>query len=189
MCRGRARSVAWLLTALYLVSAVAVPAAAEEVYRAVDEEGVVSFSDFPVPGAERLEVETVPANEDSAAASQALIEQQLAVAKALEESRLARRRVETERLQALAAREPQTIYYPVERSTYWGGYWRRPGYGYRPRRPGYRPGHPGYRPGRPGVGPPAYRPGHPGYGVGHGRPGGGHGGRQPTISKPFITDG
>jgi len=150
--------------------------AAEEIYRSVSADGVASFTDFPVPGAEVLEVDPVPANAQRAQDSARLIEQQLEVAKALEQSRLARRKAETDRQAALAASQPQTIYYPVERDT---GYWGWPGYGFRPG-VGHRPGHPGVRP--------PYRPGYPSQPIapGHGKPGHRPGGR-PSISKPMIT--
>ena len=161
------------VAALTLVTTVAL--SAEQVYRTVDEQGVASFTDYPVPGAEEIAVDPVPANADRAKASAAMIEQQLEVAKALEDSRLARRRAETERAAVRAASQPQTIYYPVERNT--GGYWGWPGYGYRPRpphrpehpiaRPPYQPGHPGVRPPFKPVVPPSqpvapgpWRPGH-----------------------------
>lgn len=147
----------------------------QSVYRRVDEHGVVSFTDFPVPGGERLHMEPVPAGPSPADASQRLIDQQLAVAKALEDSRLARQAAQTQRLAALAASRPQTIYYEVPRQTsYAGGYYR-----YRNPRYGHHPGRPGYRPGRPHhpVTPP-HRPGNPG------RPtAGGEGGRR--ISAPM----
>jgi len=148
--------------------------AAEEIYRTVSADGVASFTDFPVPGAEVLEVDPVPANAQRAEDSARLIEQQLEVAKALEESRLARRKAETDRQAALAASQPQTIYYPVERDT---GYWGWPGYGFRPGA--------GHRPGRPGVRPP-YRPGYPSQPIapGPGKPGHRPGG-SPTLSKPM----
>jgi hypothetical protein len=162
-----------LLAAVFITLMATSALAAEQVYRSVDEDGVASFTDYPVPGAEPIDVNPVPANADRAKASAAMIEQQLSVAKALEDSRLARRKAETERAAARAASQPQTIYYPVERNT--GGYWGWPGYGYRPphrpehpiARPPYRPGHPGVRPPFKPVVPPStpiapgpWRPGH-----------------------------
>jgi hypothetical protein len=160
---------------------IASPASAQEVFKTVNEDGVVSFTDFAVPGAERLDIEPIAADPEGAEASsrlieqqlevaKSLIEQQLEVAKSLEESRLARRRAETERRVALAASQPQTIYYPVERDT---GFWGWPGYGYRPGRP----------PWRPGVRPP-YRPGYPAHPIapGHPRP---PAARPPSQSRPL----
>lgn len=153
---------------------------AEEIYRTISEDGVASFTDFPVPGAQVLDVDPVPANAERAEDSARLIEQQLEVANALQESRLARRKAETDRQAALAASQPQTIYYPVERNT---GYWGSPGFGFRPGF-GHRPGH---RPGRPGINPP-YRPGYPSQPIapGHGKPGH-RPGRPPSITKPMPT--
>ena len=139
--------------AILLVLTGTTAMAAEQVFRSVDEDGVASFTDYPVPGAEEIAVDPVPANADRAKASAAMIEQQLEVAKALQDSRLARRKAETERAAVRAASQPQTIYYPVERNT--GGFWGWPGYGYRPP---HQPGHPGvrppHRPERPNVRPP-----------------------------------
>ena len=159
----------WLF-ALLLVLPCALSTNAQEVFKTVNEDGVASFTDFPVPGAERLDVEPIAADPAGAEASNRLIEQQLEVAKSLEESRLARHRAETERRAALAASQPQTIYYPVERDT---GFWGWPGYGYRPGRP----------PWRPGVRPP-YRPGYPAHPIapGHGRP---PAVRPPSQSRPL----
>lgn len=122
---------------------------AQTVYRNVSDSGVVSFSDVATEGAERLELSAAPVRENAQVAQQALIEQQLAVAKALEESRLARAEARTKRLQALAAVQPRTVYYrEVDRTRYVGGYWG----GRPPHKPGY-PGHPGYpsHPGHPSL--------------------------------------
>ncbi len=174
-----------------LLLACAAPALGQDVYRVVDADGVASFSDFPVDGAERVHVQTTGVSSDAASASEQLIRQQLEVAKALEESRLARQEAQTRRLQALAASRPQTVYYEVPRQTVYGGYWRpwRPGHGYRPGygyRPGNRPGY-GHRPGRPG------KPGHydsPGAGSGGHGAGGGRGGSRGggrSFTKAFPT--
>lgn len=123
---------------------LSVPLAAEEVYRTVDENGVVTFSDVETAGAEPVNLPPVVEREDALAEQQAVIDQQLAVAKSLEESRLAREEARTRRLEALAADRPQTIYYrPEDRFSYLGSGW------------GYGPGYPGYRP--------PHRPPHPGY--------------------------
>lgn len=136
----------------------AAPAAAEEIYRHVDADGVTSFSDVPVPDAQRLELNAPPPAEGGAARARETIEQQLSVAKALEESRLAREKARAELLQARAAARPRTVvYYPVERTVYGGGYvggYWRPGHGLRPGKPGHRPERPGYRP-------PYFHPVHP----------------------------
>jgi len=132
--------------------------AAEEIYRHVDADGVTSFSDVPVPEAERVQLNPPPPAEGGAAAAREMIELQLSVAKALEESRLAREKAEAELLEARAAARPRTVvYYPVERTVYGGGYlggywW--PGYGPRPGRPEHRPDRPDHRP-------PQFRPVHP----------------------------
>jgi len=144
------------LFALLVSVALSAPVVlAEEVYMSTDADGVTSFTDYPVPGAETVELEPVVVNSEQVLASQEMINQQLAVAKALEESRLAREQAETERLKALAAMQPQTIFYPVERDVVYWPY------------PGYRPGHPGYRP--PGPRPPGYRPPRPEHPI-HPRP-------------------
>lgn len=167
------KSGGWLL-ALVLALPCALSTSAQEVFKTVNEDGVASFTDFPVPGAERLDVEPIAADPASAEASNRLIEQQLEVAKSLEESRLARHRAETERRAALAASQPQTIYYPVERDT---GYWGWPRYGYRP---GHRP------PWRPGVRPP-YRPGYPAHPIAPGQPRP-PAARPPSQSRPLPMD-
>lgn len=171
---------AWPGLLLVLLAIMPVAAVAEEIYRTTSEDGVASFTDYPVPGAEVLSVDPVPANAQRAEDSTRLIAQQLEVANALEESRLARRKAETDRQAALAASQPQTVYYPVERDT---GYWGSPGYGFRPGY-GHRPGH---RPGRPGINPP-YRPGYPSQPIapGHGKPGH-RPGHRPSITKPMPT--
>ena len=178
-----AAKMRWIAAAV-LTLALPTALSAEQVYRSVDEHGVASFTDYPVPGAQEIALDPVPANAERARASAAMIEQQLEVAKALEDSRLARRKAETEREAVRAASQPQTIYYPVERDT--GGYWGWPGYGYRPP---HRPGHPGvrppYRPGHPGVRPPfkpVVPPNRP-VAPGPWRPG--HSGPPPSQSRPM----
>ena len=122
----------------------AAPAVAQTVYRHVDENGVVSFSDVATEGAETLTLEVSAPREEAFTEQQALIDQQLAVAKALEESRLAREEARIRRLEAQANTQPQTVYYrEADRTRYVGGRW---GWGW----PGYpsHPGHPGH-PGKP----------------------------------------
>lgn len=108
----------WLILASWAGSAVA-----QEVYRTVSADGVVTFSDQASVGAERLVLPGVAGADKSAlAAQQALIEQQLEVARVLEESRLAREDARIRRLEAQAAQQPQTVYYPVAQpSRYVGG--------------------------------------------------------------------
>jgi hypothetical protein len=118
----------------------------------VDENGVVTFSDVETAGAEPVSLPPVVEREDALAEQQAVIDQQLAVAKSLEESRLAREEARTRRLEALAADRSQTLYYrPEDQFEYLGsgwGYW-----------PPYAPGYPGYRPPHR----PPHHPGYPGY--------------------------
>ena len=79
---------------------LAAPGLAQTVYRHVDENGVVSFSDVATEGAESLTLAVSEPPEDALSNQQALIEQQLSVAKALEESRLAREDARTRRIEA-----------------------------------------------------------------------------------------
>ena len=86
-----------------------------------------------------MTLEVSAPREDAFDAQQALIEQQLSVAKALEESRLAREEARLRRLEVQAKSQPEIVYYREEdRTRYVGGRW---GWGW----PGYpnRPGHPG----------------------------------------------
>jgi hypothetical protein len=161
-----------VLAAALAVMLAPAPVSAEEIYRYVDEQGVTSFSDVPLPDAERVQLNAPPPSVGGAAAARAMIELQLAVAKALEESRLAREKAQAELLEARAASRPRTVvYYPLERTVYGGGYlggywW--PGYGHRPDRPDHRPDHPDHRPDHPDYRPdwpdhrpPQFRPVHP----------------------------
>lgn len=130
-------------------------ASAVEVFRSVDGNGVVAFSDLPGPGAERLVLESpVPADERALARQQAVLEQQLAVAKSLEDSRLARARARTERLRALAELGPRVVYQRAEPTPGPAG-----GIYYQQWR--YWPGHRPWRPGGPGHPAPPARPGKP----------------------------
>lgn len=123
-----------------------VPLSAREVFRAEDENGVVSFSDVASPGAEVILLASAEVGEDTFARQQRIIEQQLSVAKSLEESRLAREAARTRRLEALASARPRTVYYrEPERTRYVGGVYRRhwrPDYPWKPGHPGMRPPHP-----------------------------------------------
>lgn len=74
-----------------------------EIYVSRGDHGEVSFSDQAAPGAERVIIETAPAAEDPLAELERRIEQTLAVAGALEESRLARERIRAEERAARAA--------------------------------------------------------------------------------------
>ena len=131
--------------------------AAQEVYRSVGEDGVVTFSDQATAGAERVMLPGVSELSESARAEQqALIEQQLEVAEALETSRLAREEARTRRLEALAAASAAPVSYPEpEPYRYASGVVSYHGYaGYR-HRFGHGPHHPAYGK-QPGV-----LPGHP----------------------------
>ena len=140
-----------ILAALLTCGWLPVTVLGQEVFRSVDEHGVVTFSDVATDDAVRLQLPAAVVSEDARAEQQALIDQQLAVAKALEESRLAREAARTERLEALAAVEPRTVYYrEADRArdagsgsvTWQGSYWRN---GYWPgHRPGHHPSWPGY---------------------------------------------
>jgi len=146
------------LMSLVIFSLPAV-AGAQTVYRHVDENGVVSFSDVETDGAEVMDLEVAAVREGAMVEQREMIDQQLAVAKVLEESRLAREDARTRRLEALAA-QPETVYYREEdRSRHVGGswgYWGRPGW---PNRPGH-PGHPG-KPVHPIAPPPEFPPSRP----------------------------
>lgn len=150
---------------MLMIAWASAAAAAQTVYRSVDENGVVSFSDVASNGAERLELSPVPVREDAQIEQQALIEQQLTVARSLEESRLAREEARTKRLQALAAAQPRTVYYrEADQYRYPGGQWRYWDGGHGPwfphRPPPHRPdwpGHPG-SPTQPIEPPPAVHP-------------------------------
>ena len=132
------------LAAAAVALSLAAPLAAQEIFRTEDEHGVVSFSDVAAPGAEVLTFASAPVAADTFDRQQRIIDQQLAVAKALEESRLAREAARTERLRALANSRPPVVYVQ-ERTRYLGGFKRylwHPGYPGHPGKPGVRPPHP-----------------------------------------------
>jgi hypothetical protein len=127
-----------LSVALFGVLLLPCAAVAQTIYRHIDENGLISFSDVATEGAESLTLEVSEPRENAFDEQQALIEQQLTVAKALEESRLAREDARTRRIEAQAKSQPQTVYHREDdRQRYVGGRWGWWG-GY----PGY-PGHPG----------------------------------------------
>ncbi len=125
---------------LALVS-IAPAALADTVFRTTGEHGEVSFSDVSLPGATQIDLPTTAVDPARIADQQAIIEQQLRVAKALEESRLARQAAGTARLLAIAASRPQVVY--VEPQEY-----RSPNGYYYPRRLPWRhkPQHLPYKP-------------------------------------------
>jgi hypothetical protein len=133
------------------------PVLGQTVYRHVDENGIVSFSDVETEGAETMTLEVSAPRERAFDEQQALIDQQLAAAKALEESRLAREDARIRRLEAQAKSQPKTVYYrDDDRRRYVGGRWGWPGY---PVHPGH-PGHPG-KPVHPIEPPPELPPSRP----------------------------
>ncbi len=145
LSRFRTLSTAAVLTMLLVAAPSMVRA--QTIYRSVDENGVVSFSDVETDGAREMQVATAPVRENAQAEQRTMIEQQLAMAKSLEESRLARDAARTKRLEALAAAQPRTVYYREADRRYVGGSW---GWSHRPGYPGY-PGYPGHpiHPGKP----------------------------------------
>jgi hypothetical protein len=144
-----------LLLTLGLLSSMAT--SAQEVYRS-EQGGIVSFSDVATAGAERLVLPSNPVADETLARQQAIIDQQLAVASALETSRLAREAARTRRLEAQAQARPQTVYYREQDQTrYIGGFYHNrwdSGSGHKPWHPGGlpRPVHPIGPPSRPGAG-------------------------------------
>lgn len=144
---SRIRVLSGVVVMTILLVGASSMASAQTIYRSVDENGVVSFSDVETDGARQMQVTTAPVRENAQEVQRALIEQQLAVAKSLEESRLARDAARTKRLEALAVAQPRTVYYREADRRYVGGSW---GWGHRPGYPGY-PGYPGHptHPGKP----------------------------------------
>ncbi len=106
------------LAGVVLAALAALPAGAAEpgatltqdIYISTGEHGEVSFSDVAQAGAERVQV-TVPRrpSDEALAESQRRIEQDLAVADALEKSRLAREKARAE-ARAQVPSEPEVIY-------------------------------------------------------------------------------
>ena len=143
----------------------ALPGWAGDIYRSVDAQGVVSFSDVNTPEAVPVMLDTPqPGNAaQTAEQQQKIIDQQLQVAAALEASRLAREAARLRRIEVLASAQPRAVVVPESETRYVGGY----GYSQRAWRPGYQPGYPGYpgRPGHPGRPDHPGRPGHPGQPV------------------------
>ena len=151
-----------------------------DVYRSVNENGVVQFSDARQSDTdEHFQLTTVSPAPGMIDAQGRLMDQQLELIALLEQSRrdraqenFERRRQSVELARArLALEQERNAAYAQNTRDY--GYAYPVGYGYKyKRRHGNRPGH---LPARPGHG---------------GRPGGGgmHGGSK-TLIKPFITSG
>ncbi len=136
----RHRTAFYFKSTLLALLFASTPTLAQTVYRHVDENGVVSFSDVETEGAETMTLEVSAPPENALDAQQALIEQQLTVARALEESRLAREEARIRRLEAQVRSQPQTVYYREDdRTRYVGGRWAWgwPGYPVRPGRPAH----------------------------------------------------
>lgn len=99
-----------------LVTALTAPLLADEpeIYRSTGEHGEMVFSDVAGPGAERVVVETTQTLEDPLAELDRRIEQTLAVADSLEQSRLAREQARADArarmAEARTAAEPEVIY-------------------------------------------------------------------------------
>jgi len=106
------------LTGMVILTGAAALSAAEssqEVYVSTGAHGETVFSDVARPGAQRIVLEAPPRQEDTMAEVQRRIEQTLAVANDLQESRLAREAARAERRERAAAREaarqpPQVVY-------------------------------------------------------------------------------
>lgn len=106
-----------LIGIVILAGAAPVSAAgsSQEVYVSTGAHGETVFSDVARPGAERIVLETPPRQEDAMAEVQRRIEQTLAVANDLQDSRLAREAARAERRERAAARAaaqqpPQVVY-------------------------------------------------------------------------------
>ena len=122
---------------------------AAEVYRSTGPYGEVLYSDVETPGAEAVTVDTPPA---ASGTGGDWVAETLAVAEALETSRLAREAAAAERREAyrkqqvvsapVASEEDRRVYGPPYAYPYYWG----PGYPYRP---GNRPGRPSHRPAHP----------------------------------------
>ncbi len=92
-------------------------------FRTTGEYGEGSFSDVELPGATQIDLPTTVIEPARIADQQAIIDQQLRVAKALEDSRLARQAAVTERLLALAASRPQVVYVEPQEYRATNGYY------------------------------------------------------------------
>ena len=173
-----------------------------DVYRSVNEYGVVQFSDARQSDTdEHFQLATVNPAPEMIDAHGRLMDQQLELIALLEESRrsraqevLERRRQNVELARArLALEQERNAAAYAQSSTRNYGYAYPVGYGYKyKRRYGYRReyGHgggdrPSHLPSRPGYG---NRPGNGGRPSHGDRSGGGRGGSQ-TLIKPFITKG
>ena len=145
----------------------ALPVTAETVYRSVDENGVVSFSDQPPPGngeVESITIDTPQAQSPEAARQRLEDMRETTDRMAADRREREKHRAEMRELQARNQQQSQPVYEP----TYYDYYpaysgtrvVRRQYYGSTPWRPGYRPGYD--RPGhdRPGHGD-RPRPEHP----------------------------
>lgn len=153
--RGRWRRQAGVLAVMVLTAPLSLAAErVQEIYVARGEHGEVSFSDEHRSGAQRLEVIVREPSAAATLAAERRIEQTLRVAKALEESRLARERTRAERRRG-SQPGPMVAQVPVDRHfAYVIG---RPGYWHR--FPGHRfPGHGFPGNGDKNMGPPAARP-------------------------------
>ena len=118
----RSNSRSQLIVCLALVS-ITPSVFADAVFRTTGEYGEVSFSDVELPGAKQIDVSVTVVDPARIADQQTIIEQQLRVAKALEESRLARQAAATERLLAIAAARPQIVYVEPQEYRSTNGYY------------------------------------------------------------------
>ena len=146
------------LCALLLASLVAGPVLAATVYKTVDENGVVSYSDTAPAIEQEAEVMVidVPAPQDSESAQEQLEAMRETTDRmVVDRQQREKHRAEMRKLQAES--EPQVIEYgaPASNSGIYTGYYPYPVYrpgGYRPRpthpiaRPPLRPRPPGYPP-------------------------------------------
>ncbi|TDI88852.1 MAG: DUF4124 domain-containing protein [Chloroflexi bacterium] len=173
-----------------------------DVYRSVDEQGVVAFSDTRQHDTdEHFQLSMVTPAPEMIEAHGRLMKQQLELIALLEQSRqaraqetLERRRQNVELARARLALEQERNAVAHEESSRNYGYAYPVGYSYRyQRRQGYRLGYrheygygqrSGQLPARPGYGSRPGYGGRPGHGVDHGLRRGSQ-----TLSKPFITKG
>lgn len=175
-----------------------------DIYRWVDSDGVVHFSDTRRSAAdEHFELLAYEPSAEAVESHRLLMDQQLELIALLEESRRSRaeqildyqrQNVELARARlALQQERNATATAPLGTGSYGYVYPVPYVYGYA-RRDGYRERHGfGYGFG-PARGYPGYRPGRPWHGYGGGGPighppvGPGHDGGRGVLSKPFITD-